>query len=255
MSLKGKSIFITGGTGGIGAPLVKLLRDAGGDVIAFNRQESGDLSDNIDSICHTLSHLAPDILINMAGYNECAHCEDQHLSELIALNLTVPMRLSQAVLPAMKQRNTGQIINVGSMMGIIPLPYYSGYVAAKAGIKAFSDCLRRELCDTGIRVTLIAPRAVQTRMNQGISSEINSQTGTAYDQPEEVAQRIFDAILLGEKEVRFGKPERFFAFMNANFPSVVDKGLRKNVRVGEAIFKHHKTESAKKLSTELNNAT
>ncbi|WP_299194417.1 SDR family NAD(P)-dependent oxidoreductase [uncultured Amphritea sp.] len=255
MSLKGKSIFITGGTGGIGAPLVELLRDAGGDVIVFNRKESGDLAENIDAISQMLSHLAPDILINMAGYNECAHCEDQHLNDLIALNLTVPMRLSQAVLPAMKQRNSGQIINIGSMMGIIPLPYYSGYVAAKAGIKAFSDCLRRELCDTAIRVTLIAPRAVQTRMNQGISHEINSQTGTAYDAPEIVAKRIVDAIVLGEKEVRFGKSERFFAFMNANFPSVVDSGLRKNVKVGEAVFNSHKALLTQVPATELNNAT
>ena len=240
MSLKWKSIFITGGTGGIGSPLVQLLRDAGGDVIVFSREESGDLVENIDTISETLAHLAPDILINMAGYNQCTHCEDQNLNDLIALNLTVPMRLSQAVLPTMKLRNSGQIINIGSMMGLIPLPYYSGYVAAKAGIKAFTDCLRRELCNTGINITLIIPRAVQTPMNEGISSAINAQTGTSYDQPDMVAKRIFEAIIQREKEVRFGRPERFFAFMNANFPSIVDKGLRKNVNIGEAMFMNQK---------------
>jgi len=241
MQLKGKTVFLTGGTGGIGRPLARLLQNAGARVIIHDRAQHGDLAEKIDDICAELSRDTPDILINMAGFNAFDYCEDQDIEGIVALNMMVPMRLCQAVLRNMKARGSGQIINIGSMTALIPLPHLTGYVAAKAGLKGFSDALRRELGGSGVSVTHIVPRAVKTPMNTGARAEINERTGVHYDDPQAVAARIFKAIIRQEREVRFGWPERLFAFLNANVPLVIDRGLQKNRIIGEQILASIKT--------------
>lgn len=239
MSLKGKNVFITGGTGGIGTPLVVMLREAGANVKVYDRNKEGDLAENIDQVCNFLLRDTPDILINMAGFNDFNFAEDQNYESINRLNLLVPMRACQAVLPSMKARNSGQIINIGSMTALIPLPHLTGYASAKAGLKAFNDSLRRELGGTNISVTHIIPRAVRTAMNKGTRAEINERTDVHYDDPTDVAARIFKAIVKREREVRFGWPERFFAFLNATFPFIIDQGLQKNRKIGEEILNEH----------------
>lgn len=241
MQLKGKTVYITGGTGGIGTPLVDRLRSAGAIVTVHDINRDGDLVQTVDKICAYLAVNTPDILINMAGYNVFDYCENQNLSAIVALNMMVPMRLSQAVLPVMKARSTGQIVNIGSMTALIPLPHLTGYVSAKAGLKGFSDSLRRELGGTDITVTYIVPRAVRTGMNTGTRAEINERTKVTYDDPRYVAMRIFRAIQMREKEVRIGWPERLFAFVNAVFPRVIDGGLTKNRILGEEILNQNQS--------------
>lgn len=236
MQLKGKKVYITGGTGGIGTPLVQHLRNAGAEVIVYDIEKDGALVGNLDITCQYLASHTPDILINMAGYNVFDYCENQNLQAIIDLNMMVPIKLSQAVLPVMKRRGSGHIVNMGSMTALIPLPHLTGYVAAKAGLKGFSDCLRRELGGSGITVTHIVPRAVKTAMNSGTRAEINERTSVHHDDPKDVAARIFKAITKREREVRIGWPERFFAFLNANIPFLIDRGLEKNRIIGEEIL-------------------
>ncbi|HBR68831.1 MAG TPA: short-chain dehydrogenase [Rhodospirillaceae bacterium] len=239
MQLKGKTVYITGGTGGIGTPLVQYLQDAGAEVIAYNIEKEGDLIANLDKVCAFLQQNTPDILINMAGFVRFDYCENQPLDALLDLNLRVPMRLSQAVLPGMKARRNGQIVNICTMTSLIPLPHVTGYASAKGGLKVFSDSLRRELGGTGISVTTISPRAVRTPMNHGPQGEVNRRAGIKDDTPDFVAARIFRAIAKKEREVRIGWPERFFAFMNANFPFLIDMGLKKNRKIGEDVLNNH----------------
>lgn len=236
MPLKGQNVYITGGTGGIGAPLVLLLKEAGANVLLYDNKQTGGLVETLDETSAFLKENTPDILINMAGYNVFDYCENQDLNDILNLNLLVPVTLSQAVLPAMKARHSGQIVNIGSMSALIPLPHMSGYVAAKAGLKGFSDSVRRELGESGVAITYIAPRAVRTSMNAGVQGKFNEQNGTYYDEPSFVAQRIFKAIVRREREVRFGLPERFFAFLNANFPQIIDSGLKKSTKIGERVL-------------------
>lgn len=240
MQLRGKTVYITGGTGGIGTPLVDRLRSAGAQVTVHDINRDGDLVQTVDKICAYLATNTPDILINMAGYNVFDYCENQNLPAIIDLNMMVPMRLSQAVLPGMKARGSGHIVNIGSMTALIPLPHLTGYVSAKAGLKGFSDSLRRELSGTDIAVTYIVPRAVKTNMNTGTRAEINERTKVTYDDPRWVAMRIFRGIQNQEKEVRIGWPERLFAFINAIFPRVIDSGLQKNRKIGEEILDKNK---------------
>lgn len=241
MQLNGKTVYITGGTGGIGTPLVQMLRDAGATVTVYDIEKDGDLVANVDKICDTLAQNTPDILINMAGYNVFDYCENQNLDAIVALNMMVPVRLSQAVLRGMKARETGHIVNIGSMTALIPLPHLTGYVASKAGLKGFSDSLRRELAGTAIAVTYIVPRAVKTAMNSGTKAEINKRTKVNYDDPQKIARRIFTAIVNREKEVRIGWPERLFAFINALCPSIIDQGLEKNRKLGEEVLQSNQS--------------
>ena len=237
MLLDGKTVFVTGATGGIGVPLVNLLVARGARVIAYNRATQGNLMENIDTACKTLREDTPDILINLAGINDFGHAEDQDYDALVTLNLLVPMRLCQAVLPTMRARGYGQIVNIGSMVGMIPLPHVTGYAAAKSGLKGFSDALRRELLGSGVTVCHVAPRAVRTSMNSGKVGILNRQTRVTEDDPQNVAHRIVIAIEHAETDIRIGWPERLFAVLNAVFPKLVDKGLRKNAAIGEEILK------------------
>ncbi len=238
MQLKGRKVFITGGTGGIGMPLVKLLREAGATVDVHSRSTHGDLSGDISGLCAALSVAPPDILINLAGYNVFAHCENQDMEDIIRLNLVVPMRLAQAVLPGMKCRGSGKIVNIGSMTALIPLPHLTGYVAAKAGLKGFSDALRRELSGTGVTVTHVTPRAVKTDANKGLKALLNQKTGVRYDSAEYVAHKIVQGIETDAQDLRIGWPERFFAVLQALFPKIIDSGLQKNRDIGEALLQH-----------------
>jgi short-subunit dehydrogenase len=237
MPLNGKNVYITGGTGGLGKPLVERLRAAGARVTVHDFEKDGDLSANVDTIAGTLAVETPDILINMAGMNGFDYCENQNLRAILDLNLWVPMRLTQAVLPGMKKKGGGHIVNIGSMTALIPLPHFTGYVTSKAGLKAFSDSLRREVSQAGIRVTYIAPRAIKTPMNTGLMAELNRRTHVASDDPADVAGKIFGAILSGKKEMRIGFPERLFAAVNAVCPALVDRGIESNRRIGEEILK------------------
>lgn len=236
MLLDGKSVFLTGASGGIGRPLATLLRARGAQVSTYDRTQQGDLMENIDTTCKALGENTPDILINLAGINAFDLAENQNYDALLTLNLLVPMRLCQAVLPNMRARNYGQIVNVGSMVGLIPLPHMTGYSAAKSGLKGFSDALRRELSNTGVRISHIAPRAVHTAMNSGKLGLLNKRTHATEDRPRDVANRIADAIEHNEADVRIGWPERLFAQLNAVFPALIDKGLRKNTAIGMDIL-------------------
>lgn len=255
MSLKGKKVYMTGGTGGLGRPLTILLEEAGSEVIWHDREKDGDLAGNLDTLCEKLAaESPPDILINLAGVNMLDWCENQDSDLILNVNLHAPIRLTQAVLPAMKKRGTGQIVNVGSMTGLIPLPYYSCYVASKAGLKGFNDALRRELWGSGITLTHIAPRAVKTAMNEGAIARFNEYAHIHTDDAEKIATRIFRAIEKGEKDVRIGWPEKFYAFMSFILPGIIDRGLENHRKAGLNILNLQYPPSKKEKNNEKNMA-
>lgn len=236
MSLQGKTIYLTGASGGIGKPLVSLLQQAGAQVTCHALETDGDLVTNLDSICQKLITTTPDILINLAGMMAFGFCETQPAQTLLEVNLLAPIRLTQAVLPAMKARGYGQVVHVSSMLAVIPLPHYSVYAASKAGLRAFSEALQRELADSGVAVSCLLPRAVKTPMNTGVAAQLQALTHTPLDSPEAVAGQIYRLLLKPQPEKRLGRPEKMFALLNALFPRWVDKGLLKQQRLGTQLL-------------------
>jgi NAD(P)-dependent dehydrogenase (short-subunit alcohol dehydrogenase family) len=177
--LEGKRIVLTGGAGGIGLPLARLLDDLGAHVTNVDRLPCPaahvnwltDLSDDIalTQLAKTLAVETPDMLINLAGVLAFGLHEKQDPAQLALcyrINLLVPAVLAQAVAGPMRARGSGQIVNVGSVLGAIPYPWFAAYSSSKAGLAALSQALRRELDGSGVTVTHIAPRGAHRLQQQ-----------------------------------------------------------------------------------------
>jgi short-subunit dehydrogenase len=239
MSLEGRKIVLTGGAGGIGALVARELRSLGADVLVVDRLApppadgrylQGDLStmSGICAVAGELRHEAPHMLINLAGAQYFGPAEAQpsaHVHAGYMVNLLAPVLLTQAVLPVMKQRASGQIVNIGSIFGSINYPHFATYSSAKAGLRGFSEALRRELHGSGIDVTYVAPRAVRTGLNNALVMRFAELAKMHMDEPETVARRIVTAIRERRADVFIGFRERFFVRVNALLPRLVDNVL------------------------------
>ncbi|WP_084438589.1 SDR family NAD(P)-dependent oxidoreductase [Niveispirillum irakense] len=246
-SLEGRTILVTGGAGGIGSPLVSLLRNRGALVTTLGRGAMpgrhirADLSTEagIMEAAEQARQLAPQMLFNIAGRQYFGPLEGQRQTDLLGdylVNLVAPVTLTQAVLPAMKQRGRGHIINVGSVFGAINFAHFAGYSSAKAGLKGFSQALRREVRGTGITVCHIAPRAVRTGFNGPLVQRFAALTGMAQDDPVYVAHRVIAAMQTGKAETVIGWPEAFFTRLNALFPGLVGRALAANDAKAASLF-------------------
>jgi NAD(P)-dependent dehydrogenase (short-subunit alcohol dehydrogenase family) len=118
-----------------------------------------------------------DFLVNMAGYAVMGAMEDIPYSEIVAqmdANFYGPVRLMQAILPGMRQRGSGTIINVSSAQGFCPSPANGIYAASKAALEAASESLSEEVASFGIRVLIVAPGAFRTGFGSAGATLIKS---------------------------------------------------------------------------------
>lgn len=257
MNLSGKRVLLTGATGGIGRHIALRLANKGAQLalVCFSAERLRVLSDEIakaggkaveivanfqhahaaqgvvDAAIQRLGGI--DILINNAGILDFILFEEQaqeRIAQMVQINVTTPMQLARAVLPGFISRDSGQIVNVGSTFGSIGFPHYAAYCATKFAIRGFSQSLRRELVDSDIQVTYIAPRAVKTALNDDASTSMMRDGKIAMDEPEYVAAEIVRVIEQGKDEYFIGQPESFFAWLNGFLPRIVNIGLKKQAR-------------------------
>lgn len=250
MRFEGESIVITGGAGELGGRIATLARAAGADVTVMDRQAPAfggvrylacDLATphGSDAAAEALAKLPCDRLIHLAGvqYFGPAEAEPaQQLERTLNINLLAPMRLSQAVLPAMRTRGRGQIAFVGSIFGSINFAHFASYSSSKAGLRAYSQALRRELGGSGVDVTYVAPRAVKTGFNSAKVLQFAALTKMAMDDPDRVARQILDAVAARRNDVYLGFPEALFVRLNAIAPRLVDRALAASDRRVAALF-------------------
>jgi short-subunit dehydrogenase len=138
------------------------------------------------------------------------------------------MRLCQLFL-AQLHANKGSIVNVGSSFGSIGYPYQTLYCASKFGLRGFSEALSRELSDTPVKVSYLAPRATDTDINDAQTRAMNKALGNQMDSPKLVADELV-ALLNSNKTRRFiGFPEKLFARINGVFPRIVDNAIAKQL--------------------------
>lgn len=177
---------ITGATGGLGRFLVQDFAADGWYVLALHRKAQGafgqervmemavDLTqdDQLSAICETLRDIRCDVLINAAGWLADGSDVDGHLMtqaevrQSFAVNLFAPMMLSQAVLPGMKSKGSGRIVNVSS--GAATYGYQGrgrhSYRSAKAALNYMTKCLADECKGTNVLVNAACPGWMNTDM-------------------------------------------------------------------------------------------
>ena len=180
-------------------------------------------------------------LINAAGVNRFGlldQQDEQQIAELIGLNVTATLQLTQRLLPLLRAQRRALVINVGSTFGTIGYPGFAAYCASKFALRGFSEALRRELADTNVRVLYFAPRATRTPMNAPSVVAMNEELGVAMDDPEKVAAELLQAIRHEQEERYLGWPERLFVRLNGLLPRVVDQALRKQLPIIQRFARH-----------------
>lgn len=146
---------------------------------------------------------AIDILVNNAGMGYTNTLRETPLSDwltVINLNLTAVFQCILGILPSMRDRGSGTIINVASIAGQTPFPNWGAYSVSKAGLIALSKTLAAEERDRSIRVTAICPGAVNTQLWDTETVNLNFERSTMLT-PETVAQSILYTALLPQQAV------------------------------------------------------
>src|SRR5262245_44849374 len=184
-----KTVLITGGTEGLGRAAALLLAGRGYRVVAAGRstrkraelqalagsrglaQETVEMDVTSDaSVAQAVAGLgAVDVLVNNAGVGFLAVVEEIRMEDFkrqFETNLFGVLRVTQAVLPGMRERRSGRILMMSSVAGLVTPPTYGAYSSSKHALEGLSNALRLELHPFGIEVVLIEPGYISTEFQQ-----------------------------------------------------------------------------------------
>ena len=268
MNLTDARIVLTGAAGGIGSATAARLAQAGAKLVLTDlKQEpldrlAADLGpssvlevmaadvasdDGRAGLAAATRRHEVNVLVNAAGVNPFGLFVEQTSREIataFSINSVAPLLLCHALLPALLERPSAHIVNVGSTFGSLGFPGFAAYSASKFALRGFSEALRRELADTHVRVHYVAPRATRTALATDRVRAMNAELGVGMDTPQTVAAAIVRALREERREVLLGAPERLFAKLNALAPSLVDRSLRRQL----AVVRRHASRDAGQLA-------
>lgn len=225
MKLNGRTILITGGTSGIGLELARQLVQRGNTVLITGRNQRsldtaaasiparGYLSDvskpdDIRALRERVleDHPALDTVINNAGIMRNLNLNDPRtLSDVVQeidIDLTGPIQMAQEFLPHLRTRRQALLVNVSSGLAFIPFPLSPVYSAAKAGLHAFTRCLRVQLKGSSVAVVELAPPGVETKLfRDEFAKEMQGQKGMP---AKALVEKAIAGIEAGKLEIRPG---------------------------------------------------
>jgi NADP-dependent 3-hydroxy acid dehydrogenase YdfG len=219
--LGGKTAVVTGASRGIGAGIAEALGAAGAKVVLVARTEATlkerakrikesiaipcDITDpkSVERAAATITSGlggAPDILVNNAGIFSVAVAEEttaEAFLDIINTNLVGPFLFVRAFLGAMKKRQSGHVVTIGSVADRTIFSGNAAYSAAKFGLRAVHEVLRAELRGTGIRTTLVSPAATNTDIWNNVT--VTDPVSRPHDkrpmlEPEDVVRSVMFAL-------------------------------------------------------------
>ncbi|MGH9463995.1 MAG: SDR family oxidoreductase [Vicinamibacteria bacterium] len=179
-----------------------------------------------------------DVLVNNAGQGIYAYLEtvrEEDLKHVFAVNTFGALYAIQAVLPGMKRRQSGVIVNVSSIVGKRALPMTGAYGAAKFALHGLSDALRLELRGTGVHVSVVCPGYTKTEFAESTISygfERRKPRRNAMSAAE-VADAIWRSAKNPRREVVLSSAGKFIVQLNRFFPAAADWVLARYMRLPE----------------------
>lgn len=178
----GMRVLVTGGSQGIGHGIGTAFADSGADVIVTGtRAAPQDYSDDLSRFTYLQTRLdqpeervglvekvgAVDVLVNNAGQSHPDEYSTEGYRQVIEVNLNAAAELCYLFHPALRERG-GSIVNVGSSASFIAVRYAPAYTASKTGLLGFTRAVADQWARDGVRVNLVAPGFIQTRMTEGV---------------------------------------------------------------------------------------
>jgi short-subunit dehydrogenase len=265
-SATGAVAIVTGASGGIGEATARALQAAGYRVFTTHRRLPTTRTPGIESLtCDVTSDESVkvavgqvltktgriDLLVNNAGVGLFGGAEESSVEQarsLFDVNLFGVMRMTNAVLPTMRRQRSGRIVNISSIMGLIPAPFWAVYAASKHALEGYSESLDHEIRGSGVRVVLIEPAYTRSSFEDNayrgdrqldVYQSARSNAEAAFrdamktaDDPELVASAVVKAAAESKPRRRYaaGRTARQVRLLRRFVPeSAFDKSLRKQM--------------------------
>ncbi|QRK06502.1 SDR family oxidoreductase [Archangium violaceum] len=223
MSTKGsKVVLVTGASSGIGRACAELLSARGHTVYGTSRKPSPaptgyrmleldvtreeSVQKGVSTVLEEQGHV--DVVVNNAGYALAGPIEETSMEEArrqLDTNFFGVLRVCHAVLPSMRARGSGLIVNVSSLGGVVGLPFQGLYSASKFALEGLTESLRQEVASFGIQVTSLQPGDVRTPITENRVRVQRCGPDSPYRSAFETALGII------EKEERAGAPVELVA--------------------------------------------
>ena len=260
--------IVTGATAGIGLATANLLKNEGYTVYGTSRRPQSESQNGItmlacdvtsdESVSSVIEEVLRrsgriDVLVNNAGFGLIAGAEESSIEQaksIFEVNVFGVMRMTNHVLPVMRQQERGRVINISSVVGFLPAPYYAIYGATKHAIGGYSQTLDHEVRGFGVRVISIEPAFTRTSFETNLvapdrplaiyESARQSMIDTSRqqvengDEPEVVAQVVLRAAQALKPRLRYpaGPAARQLALMRRIVPEgIFNRILRKQFKL------------------------
>jgi NAD(P)-dependent dehydrogenase (short-subunit alcohol dehydrogenase family) len=260
--------IVTGATTGIGAATAGALCAAGYQVFGTYRKPPATRVPGVDYVaCDVTDDMAVgaavrevlakagriDLLVNNAGVGLTGAAEESSLEQaksIFDVNVFGVIRMTKAVLPLMRRQGTGRIVNISSVLGLIPSPFSALYASSKHAIEGYSESLDHEVRTSGIRVVLVEPAYTRTGFDSNalVADQQHEHYGaarahaeamlravmTTADPPDVVAEAVVTAATAATPRLRYtaGRLAMRASLLRRFVPaSAFDKSLRKQLQM------------------------
>src|SRR6266511_3202869 len=188
-SLKNKTTLVTGVTSGIGREIAQLLAERGArvfgtvrnpqtanpirgvEIIRMEVTDDASVNEAIQSVERKAGPVQ--LLVNNAGYAVTGALEETSIEEAkqqFDTNFFGALRVTNAVLPGMRQGGYGRIVNISSVLGFLPAPYQGMYAASKHAVEGYTETLDHEVRRFGVRAMLVEPAYTKTKIRENTKS-------------------------------------------------------------------------------------